>query len=59
MFTPYEKMTNKFVVYKSMNKRQRAALDKQKRNTWEFSPTMRVKESKKIYSRKKKVNYDE
>ena len=46
-----------FTPYKKMNKRQRAALDKQKRNSWEFSPITRVKPSKKIYNRKK-MRYD-
>ena len=47
-----------FVPYQKMNKRQRAVLDKQKRNTWEFSPVSRVKASKKLYNRKKKVSYE-
>ena len=47
-----------FTPYQKMSKRQRAALDKQKRNTWEFSPISRVKTSKKLYSRKKKVSYE-
>ena len=50
---------NEFIPRMKLNKRQRAALDKQRRNTWEFSPVTKVKPSKKVYSRKKKVNYDE
>ena len=50
---------NEFIPRMKLNKRQRAALDKQKRNTWEISPVSRVKTSRKVYSRKKKVNYDD
>lgn len=46
-----------FVSESKMSKRQKAALNKQKRNTWDFSPVTRVKPSKKIYDRKK-VKYE-
>ena len=46
-----------FVSESKMSKRQKAALNKAKRNTWDFSPVTRVKPSKKIYDRKK-VKYD-
>lgn len=46
-----------FVSESKMSKRQKAALNKQKRNTWDFSPITRVKPSKKIYDRKK-VKYE-
>ena len=36
-----------------MSKKERAKLDREKRVTWEFSPITRVKQSKKIYNRKK------
>ena len=40
-----------------MSKKARAKLNKQKRVTWEFSPVSRVKQSGKIYSRKRRT-YD-
>lgn len=42
-----------FIPYNKMSKKQRAAHNKQQRVTWEFSPTTRVKPSKKLYNRKK------
>lgn len=39
-----------------MSKRARRELDKQKRATWDFSPVTRVKESKKVYNRKRLRN---
>lgn len=47
-FTPYEKM----------NKKQRAAIDKQRRTFWDCKPTMRIVPSAKIYNRKK-VKYSD
>jgi hypothetical protein len=37
-----------------MSKKARRELDKQKRATWNFAPTTRIKQSKKIYNRKRK-----
>jgi len=46
---------NKFISYDKMSKRERSALDKQKRNIWTVNPIPRVKPSGKVYNRKKKV----
>lgn len=46
-----------FIPYEKMNKKQRAAYDRQRRVAWGFSPTDRVKQSKKIYKREK-VRYE-
>lgn len=35
-----------------MSKKARKELDRQKRETWPFSPVSRVKQSRKLYSRK-------
>ena len=43
----------KFTSYKQMNKKQRAALNKQRRKTWEASPVTKVIPSRKIYDRKR------
>ena len=37
-----------------MSKKAQKEMDKQKRVTWGFSPVPRVKQSKKIYSRRMK-----
>lgn len=37
-----------------MSKKDKKKLDAQKRVTWDFRPVTRIKESKKIYSRKDK-----
>lgn len=37
-----------------MSKKTQKEMDKQKRVTWEFSPVPRIKQSKKIYSRRVK-----
>lgn len=37
-----------------MSKKEQRKLNSQKRVTWEFSPTTRVKASKKIYDRKRR-----
>ena len=42
------------VPLEKMSKKNKAALCKQKRNEWGFSPVTRVKPSKKVYTRKKK-----
>lgn len=46
-----------FVSESKMSKRQKAALNKQKRTAWDFSPVTRIKPSKKIYNRKR-IKYD-
>lgn len=41
-----------------MTKKQMKAENKKRRNFWTINPTTRIKESKKIYSRKnKKIEY--
>ena len=48
-----------FVPRDKMSKRQRKALDAQKRTVWEVSPITRIAKSKKIYNRKKQPrNYE-
>ena len=42
-----------FVPYEKMSKKQKAAVNKQRRNEWGFSPVSRVKPSAKIYNRKR------
>ena len=39
-----------------LSKKARKELDKQKRVTWDFSPVSRVKQSKKVYNRKRLRN---
>lgn len=34
-----------------MSKKAQAELNKQRRVTWDFSPTTRIKQSKKVYDR--------
>ena len=46
------------VPLEKMSKKNKAALCKQKRNEWGFSPATRVKPSKKVYTRKKKEMSD-
>lgn len=46
------------IPYEKMNKRQRAAHDKQRRVEWEFKPITRVKPSAKVYDRKKAKHYE-
>ena len=36
-----------------LSKKARRELNKQKRVTWDFSPVSRIKESKKVYNRKR------
>jgi len=42
-----------FILYEKMSKKQKKEFDRMKRNTWEFSPVTRVKQSKKAYNRKR------
>ena len=46
----------KFVSEEKMSKRERSALNKKRRATWDFKPVTRVKPSGKIYNRKKAVH---
>ena len=46
-----------FTAYAKMSKRNKAMMDKQKRNVWAVKPVTRIKPSAKIYNRKK-VHYD-
>ena len=43
----------KFTMYEKMNKRQRAALNRQRRRIWDVPPVTKVVPSKKIYNRKR------
>lgn len=47
----------RFVPKSKMSKRDRSAINKQRRNTWAMNPTNRVKQSGKIYDRRK-IKYD-
>ena len=42
-----------------MSKKARKELNSQKRKIWAMSPVTRVKQSKKLYDRKRKENYDD
>ena len=48
----------KFVPKEKMSKRDRSALNKQKRAAWSISPITRVKEDKTKYNRKRIRDYD-
>jgi len=43
----------KMIPKLKMSKKARDELNKQKRATWAFSPVSRVKQSKKVYNRKR------
>lgn len=43
----------KMISKSKLSKKARAELNKQKRATWAFSPVSRVKQSKKVYNRKR------
>ena len=45
----------RFVSKEKLSKKARKTLDRQRRVTWEFSPVTKKVESKKLYSRKRKV----
>lgn len=51
----------KFVSRNKLSKKARKQLDAQQRTTWDFSPSTRKIESKKLYNRKKKshARYDD
>lgn len=44
---------DKFITYEQMNKKQRAAINKQRRKVWDVPPVTKVIPSKKIYNRKR------
>ena len=44
---------SKFVAYEKMNKKQKAAIDKKRRKTWDVSPVSRVVPDRPKYNRKK------
>lgn len=46
-------MTSKLVSKSKLSKKARRELNAKKRVTWDFSPVSRVKESKKVYNRKR------
>ncbi len=45
--------TERFVSYGKLSKKVRRERDRQKRVAWEICPVSRVKESKKVYNRKR------
>jgi len=49
----------RFVPETKMNKQSRKDINKQNRNMWTINPVSRVKESGKLYNRKKKANNDD
>ncbi len=46
-------MMKKFVSYEKLNKKQKREVDLLKREVWDVKPVTKVKESKKVYKRKK------
>lgn len=50
---------SKFVVREKMSKKARKELDSQRRASWAISPVTRRMDSKKKYSRKRKLQADE
>lgn len=44
---------NNYVSYNKMNKKEQRKIDLSHRNVWNINPISKVKESKKIYNRKK------
>ena len=44
----------RFVPYDKMSKKQKRALDRKQRSTWERSPVTRIADGKTHYSRKEK-----
>lgn len=46
------------ITKSKMSKKAQKELNSQKRVTWDFSPITRVKPSKKIYSRKRRNDYE-
>ena len=50
---------DKFISYEKLSKKKKRELDRAKRETWNIKPGVRVKESKKLYKRKKIRNTDE
>ncbi|MBR4434811.1 MAG: hypothetical protein IKS90_01795 [Clostridia bacterium] len=49
----------KFIPYTKLSKKKRRALDRLKRGSWEgVDPTSRIKQSAKVYDRKKQKRGD-
>lgn len=46
---------NRFVAREKLSKKERRQLDNQQRRTWEFSPTTKKIDSKKLYNRHRKT----
>ena len=44
-----------FIPKKKLSKKAQKELNRQRRVTWDFSPVTKTVESKKVYSRKRKV----
>lgn len=51
-------MMKSFVPREKMSKKARRQLDRQSREGWSISPVTRRVESKKAYSRKRKLHFD-
>lgn len=49
----------KNVPLEKRSKKEKARLAREKRVTWEFSPVSRVKESKRIYQRKRPLRKED
>lgn len=49
----------KNVPLEKRSKKEKARLAREKRVTWEFSPVSRVKESKKLYQRKRPLREED
>lgn len=47
------------ITKSKMSKKAQKKFNSQKRVTWDFSPITRVKPSKKIYSRKRRNDYED
>lgn len=45
-------------TFNKLSKKAQRELNNQKRVTWDFNPVSRVKQSKKIYSRKRRYDYE-
>ncbi len=47
-------MKKSFVPYEKLSKKEKRRIDAERRAAWQFRPDTRVKQSAKLYSRKKK-----
>ncbi|MBQ9663889.1 MAG: hypothetical protein IJV40_12130 [Oscillospiraceae bacterium] len=50
---------SKFIPYEKLSKKQRRAVDAQKRETWSISPVTRRPENPKAYNRKKAQRWND